>query len=211
MALLASDDANRDFQGARDPDSVLHVTFYQKPLIQELASEKEGRPIYKEYDFVRIMTPGNQLSVIDTIAKQKDKDRFPRQWAAYKNSLGEDKQVIGTPVAEWPVVGRARAEELRAMKFFTVEQIANCSDAQIQALGMDATTLRQKARAFLLAAQGTAQPQAEAAELVKTKAQLESLNAEVTKMREEMAKMIQAGSAAPKRKYTRKSKETAAA
>jgi len=42
----------------------------------------------------------------------------------------------GTPLSQWPLITTAQAEELKAIKFFTVEQIASASDAQLQRLGM---------------------------------------------------------------------------
>jgi hypothetical protein len=40
-------------------------------------------------------------------------------------------------------------EELKYLKFMTVEQVAGASDAQISALGAGYVTLREKAKAFL--------------------------------------------------------------
>ena len=42
-----------DTQGA---DARLAVQFYKKSLKQDIASDEAGRPIFKEFDFVRIMT-----------------------------------------------------------------------------------------------------------------------------------------------------------
>jgi hypothetical protein len=166
--MLASDDANQQFVGARNPDDILHVTFYVKVMKNNFASEQEGRPIFQNEQWVRIMIPGNNLSIIDTPVSDRHKHRFPRQWQQFTNSQ-EVSPVSGTPVTEWPAVERSRAEELKAMKFFTVEQIAECSDQQIQALGMDAHTLRQKAKAFLAKAGASALTQAQAVEIEELK------------------------------------------
>src|SRR5258708_32140737 len=131
MAQLASDLSNREFSGAMNPDDILHVTFYMKSLKNEFETTKQGRPIFYEVPMVRIMTPGNQLNIVDTPTREDHKMRFPRQWAIFQASQSQD-QVVGTPVDQWPAITRSEAEELKGQKFFTVEQIAGASDLQIQ-------------------------------------------------------------------------------
>jgi len=89
------------------------VSFYKRAV--EIADETaaQGRPIYRECDFVRIMVPGNSLSEIDTIAREDHKNRFPVQWARYINTEGPSNQEQGTPVTEWPLVSVSQAEDLR--------------------------------------------------------------------------------------------------
>jgi hypothetical protein len=140
-----------DEQGA---DSRLQVRFYKKPVQLEQESIDAGRPIYKEYDFVHICVAGDTLTEIDTFAQQSHKQRFPIQWANYMNRVGaNDEEVVGTPISEWTLVSKSQAEELRAMKFYTVESIATASDQQLQRIGMAAGmspyAFRDKAKAFL--------------------------------------------------------------
>ena len=153
---LASDAQNPAFMGANNPDARLAVQFYEKPLHMEFLSEKEQRPIYENCVFVKIFTPGDKLNIIDTIARKEHQDRFPQQWAAFKNRQGGDTGYIGTPIAEWPRISASQAEELKAIKFFTVESVANASDAQLQGIGMiagqSAFTFRDEAKRFLMVA-----------------------------------------------------------
>lgn len=203
--MLASDINNREFVGAANPDSLLHVTFYTKAVRDNYKSEKEGRPIFLDVPYVRILTPGNQLSEIDTPAREDHKRRFPLHWAAFENSQGVGEQIVGTPVGEWTAITRSEAESLKAMKFFTVEQIAGASDLQSQRLGMNSTMLRQKAKAFLAAAQDTALEQKQAVELAKKDEQIKDLNEKLSKLSEQVSSILEQK---PKRKYTRKPKET---
>ena len=80
-----------DVSGA---DARLAVQFYKKSLKQDLASDEAGRPIFKEFDFVRIMIPGDNLTEIDTYAQESHKQRFPRQWAHYQNQLSKLDMII---------------------------------------------------------------------------------------------------------------------
>ena len=173
----------------QNPDNSLYVTFYKRAV--EVADETaaQGRPIYKECDFVRIMVPGNSLSEIDTIARIDHKQRFPVQWARYINTQGEATQEQGTPIKEWPLVSVSQAEELRGLKFYTVDSIANASDLTIQKIGMVAGMspyeFRNKAKAFLNLANETA-------EVAKKDEQITQLQEENAKIRAETdAKLAQ--------------------
>jgi hypothetical protein len=163
---IASDLNNPNFSGATDPDSVMHVKFYMKSIHDTYQSEKEGRPIFFEIPYVQIMTPGNALNIVDTPAREEHKYRFPKHWAIFQNSQAE-VQIVGTPVEQWPMITRSQAEDLKGLKFYSVEQIAGASDEQIQRLGMNANMLRQKARAFLDTAKNTAIAQSSVTELAK--------------------------------------------
>lgn len=198
--MLASDDQNTQFTGARNPDDVLHVTFYMRSEQNNFETEKQGRPIFYEIPYVRIQIPGNQLSIIDTPALADHQRRFPRLWAHFKNTNSPTEQIIGTPVEQWPALTRSQAEELRAVKFFSVEQIAQCSDQQIQTLGMNGQVLRQKAQAFLAAAKDTALAQSQAAEIQRKDQQIADLTAMVQRLAEKVE-------GKPKRQYKKRQKE----
>ena len=168
-----------DIQGA---DSRLAVQFYKKSMKQEDASAEAGRPIFKEFDFVRIMIPGDNLTEIDTYAQESHKQRFPRQWAHYQNQVSNHQDIIGTPLDQWPQVTRSQAEELRGLKFHTVESIADCSDQQLQRIGMVAGmsphNFRLKAKAFLNLA-------TDSAEVAQREAELQALKEENAKIKSE--------------------------
>ncbi len=136
-----------------NPDGRLMVKFYSKPVQNEFQTNKEGRPIFEDVDFVKIFIPGDTLSTIDAPARADHKARFPLHWAAYQNAHGADSKIMGTPVEHWPLITALQAEELKAIKFFTVESVANASDLQLQGLGMKAGmspfAFRDRAKNFL--------------------------------------------------------------
>ena len=171
------------------PDARLHVTFYKRALEIKDETAAQGRPIFKEYDFVKILVPGDALNEIDTIAREGHKERFPRQWAAYVNKVGTEEGFIGTPLSQWPLISISQAEELKGIKFHTVESIAHSSDAQLQKIGMIAGmsphTFRDKAKAFLNLAN-------ESAEISKREEEVAQLKEENAKIRAETdAKLAQ--------------------
>ena len=198
-----------DTQGA---DARLAVQFYKKSLKQDIASDEAGRPIFKEFDFVRIMIPGDNLTEIDTYAQESHKQRFPRQWAHYQNQVANHEDIIGTPLDQWPQVTRSQADELRGLKFHTVESIADCSDQQLQRIGMVAGmspfNFRLKAKAFLNLATDSAevaQRQAEMQALKEENAKIkEETDAKLAAMQEQMSALLAA--VAEKTPKTRKPK-----
>jgi hypothetical protein len=176
-----------DTQGA---DSRLQVRFYKKSVQQEQESIDAGRPIYKDFDFVHICVAGDTLTEIDTYALNSHKQRFPIQWANYMNRQGaHDEEVVGTPLAEWPLVSKSQAEELRAMKFHTVESIAGASDQQLQRMGMAAGmspyAFRDKAKAFLNLATTAAETDKREHEINALKEELAKKELETAKIRQE--------------------------
>ncbi len=200
----------------RGADENLYAEFYIKPVKQNFASEEAGRPIFKDVVYVKIMTPSDQLSQIDTIAREDHKARFPRQWAYFQNKQAGQQQVVGTPVGEWPQLTASAAEELRALKFYTVELIANANDGQLQKIGMIAGmsphSLRDKARAFLNLANDSAEEAKREAELQALREENEKIKAETDKklaeMQEQMkALLLMASEKKPKRKKVEETEE----
>ena len=198
-----------DIQGA---DSRLAVQFYKKSVKQDIASDEAGRPIFKEFDFVRIMIPGDNLTEIDTYAQESHKARFPRQWAHYQNQVANHQDIIGTPLDQWPQVTRSQADELRGLKFHTVESIADCSDQQLQRIGMVAGmsphNFRLKAKAFLNLANDSAEVAHREEELQALRQENDKIKAEtdakLAAMQEQMSALLAA--VAEKTPKTRKPK-----
>lgn len=163
-------------------DSRLAVTFYKRSMKQEDESIAAGRPIFKEFDFVRICVPGDNLTEIDTYANNGHKSRFPRQWMHYQNQVAGQEQLIGTPIEEWTIISRSQADELKGIKFHTVDSIADASDQQIQRIGMIAGmspfAFRDKAKAFLNLAEKVGDVNQREAELEKLRQENEALRLE---------------------------------
>jgi hypothetical protein len=195
-------------------DSRLQVRFYKRPVQQEAETLAAGRPIYKEFDFVHICVAGDTLTEIDTYVLNSHKTRFPIQWARYQNRIGSEEQdVVGTPVSEWPLVSKSQAEELRAMKFYTVESIANASDQQLQRMGMAAGqspySFRDKAKSFLNLAQKSSEVDKREQEINELRQENARIKAETDEklalMQTQMEKILAA--VGEKKTRTRKPKE----
>ena len=181
------------------------VRFYQKEVLHEFNTQKEGRPIYFMADFIRIEIPGNQYSIIDTFAGENHKKLYPIQWARYlneKKELGDDDQISGTILRDWSLLTAAQAKELKHYHFYTVEQVANASDAQlapiVMVVGMGAHAFKEKAQNYLKRAKDSAIVDAQAEELRKRDQEIEALKQQMNE--------LMAQSAVEKKKPGRKPK-----
>ena len=170
----------------QNADSRLAVKFYKRAVKLEHESNESGRPIFKDFDFVRIMVAGDNLTEIDTYAQESHKQRFPRQWLQYQATQDYSNEIIGTPVEQWPLISQSQAQELKGVKFMTVESIANASDLQLQRIGMIAGmsphAFRDKAKSFLNLA-------SESAEAAKRDEEINQLKQELAQKDEETAKI----------------------
>jgi hypothetical protein len=198
-AKVASDLDNTDFAGAVNPDSRLAVQFYTRPLQNEFETNKQGRPIFQDVDFVKIFVPGDSTTVIDTPVREEHKKRFPLHWAHFQNLHGSDTKEIGTPLSQWPRLSQSQVEELRALKFYTVDQVASASDASLQRLGMVAGmspyAFRDHAIRFLALAKDDSVAQAAEERAKALEAELESMREETD---EKIAAAVTAALAAKK-------------
>lgn len=167
-------------------NSRLVVFFHKKMKQNEEKTLKEGRPIFDEVIYIKKMIPGDSLNIIERPMYESDKNEFPLHWAHFMNKQGDDQMISGTPLIEWPIITTAQAEELRALKFYTVEQVAGASDAQIIKIGMLAGmspySFRDKAKAFLDKAKGLADD-------AKRDEELNLLKQELAQKAEENAKI----------------------
>ena len=132
--------------GGRD-DCIPH--FYMRAVRDAARSETEGRPVFGEAAYVRVLVPGDRNSVVDRKVTEHDRERWPRQWAAF---LAKRERPAGTPIEHWPYLTVARVAELKALEILTVEQVAEADEATRARIGSDA--LAERARHFL-------QPQSE--------------------------------------------------
>jgi len=200
--MLATDINNPEFSGAvANPDAALIVQFYINPVQNIFKSSKAGHAIFEDVIYIRINVPGVKDMQVDRPALSSDQKRFPVQWQHHVNRTQGDAREIGTPLVEWPQLTRSQAEEFRGLKFFTVESVANASDANINALGMIGGmapyVLREKARAFLKAATDTAMPQHQAEELAKRDAEITMLKEQIAIIAGKVGVQVPAQNAAP--------------
>lgn len=186
----------------KNPDAGLHVRFqmiseYQiydstQPLLPDGKTTNPrytGNAVYKDIPHIEITCPGGFNRIVEKV-RPEHKARFPKHWALFEMSQGSGDQIVGTKLEQWPAMTRSRAEELRAMKYYTVEQLAAASDGQVQGLGMDGIMLRRKAQEFLKLASDSAHAERQSAELGEKQKQLDEQSAQIKALQEQMAAIL---------------------
>ena len=157
--------------------------FYVEPVNLEHQSKLQGRPIFEDREFVKIISPGDRRTMVVEPVNDDHKARWPEQYKAFKE--GREAPLEGTPLSEWAVSGmtRARVEELAYFHIRTVEQMAEVNDNQIGNLGMGARELRDRAKLWLdVAAKGSAV-------LDRMQTDAENLKAENQRLKDQMAEL----------------------
>jgi len=134
-------------------DGKLFVQFYRRPCLQPGESAKAGRAIYKEIDYIKIMVPGDKLSVVDTPLDEISRRRFADKYEKWLAGAGN--VVEGTPLSALPKMTPAKIEEYRYFNITTVEQLASASDAVGQKF-FGFSDDKRSASAFLDMAKGNA-------------------------------------------------------
>jgi hypothetical protein len=181
------DSANLANQARFAMDHKLYVQFYIRPVMNNFRSSEEGRPIYEEQEYIRIIVPGDSKTTVDCPVDETFRMRFEKQYDKFKKGLAQ--AVEGTPLEMWPQMTVGLCAELKAMNVSTVEQLASLDDGKAQKI-MGSHDLRRKAQAFLDAAQGEAANN-------KMVAELEKRDDEITLLKQQMAQLLEATKAKP--------------
>jgi len=168
-----------------EADKRLFVQFFKDAVKSEFKTLAAGRPIFDEFDFIRIIAPGSRDSFV---TKARDGDnyttRFPIQWSRYKQN--QDQDVTGTPLSAVPWLTVGQIAELNAVGCKTVEQLVGMPDNLSQKF-MGHHQLKQRAQTFLEAANN-------AAPALRLQAELEKRDEQIAELRS----MIEAMNAAKK-------------
>ncbi len=123
------------------------VEFYMEAVHQQAESQKQGRPIFKETEHIRIVIPGDKDNVVMQHATDLHRRKYPEAYKAFKNSEHTTRQ--GTPLEEWSPMTKSQVKEAKHFEVHTVEQLAGASDDAMQRMGMGFLALRQKAQVWL--------------------------------------------------------------
>lgn len=162
-------------------ESNLFVSFYVEAVEIKAESEKQGRPVYRDVPFIKVVVPGDVNNIIERKATDADKEKFPKAWARFQAQEADAQE--GTPLEQWPQMSRSLVKECKYYEIHTVEQLANLSDANVTKMGMGYVELRNKAKAYLVAAAGTAGETAQAAENQRLKDMIADLQKQMAELK----------------------------
>lgn len=154
------------------PDGTI-LRFFHEPAKNEGASINAGRAIFDTVLFVDVIAPGQQASTprfeIERVFSEvsmkalglSDNTKRSYKYKEYQEQIekfkrNEEVDLGGTPLKFWPRIDRGLAATLAAVNIYTVEALANLSDANMDNVGLGARELREQAKAWLANAAGTA-------------------------------------------------------
>lgn len=165
-----------DFHKPRAGDEKLAISFFIKAKQDGEETQKQGRPIFKEHEFIRIMIPGDRGHIIVRPVNDGDRGRFRQQYEHWKKTNGENA-LNGTPLEAWGILNLAQVEEFRYFGIRTIEQMADLRDDIAQKIP-GTQGLKEKAK--------------RAVEIMAGEAPMKKMQAELAKRDEEMATLKQA-------------------
>lgn len=175
MTQMAMEEHNRN-RG----DENLYVMFYKGHVEDREASLEAGRPIFKDAEFVKIIVPGDKNNIVDRVARDNDKRRFPKQYQAFKND--EQEYISGTPLENWNYLSSAQVAELKHFGVRTVEQLANVNDSTGQNFS-GFNKLKERANEYIEAS-------ASDAPLVQLQAELEERDQKIEEQEQTIQSLI---------------------
>jgi hypothetical protein len=167
-------------------DDRLYVTFSMEAEPDAEATLREGRPISRDVEFVKIIVPGDNKNITFRRSNPDDRKRFPMQYSAFK--AGESEAVVGTRLKDWPAIRKSEMENLAYFKVHTVEQLAGLSDENIQRIG-PVRGLVEKAQAYVAAAKDGAVVEQMREALKAKDNELDTLKRQMTEQREAIARL----------------------
>lgn len=169
-------------EGPLPGDESLGVHFYMEAVKDTAATAEQGRPVFRDIEYVRIQAPGNVKDIAQRPVRESDKVRWPKLYEAFRRG---DTQAQGTPLRDVAAALRlspSQAEELRYFGVHTLEQLAGTTDANLGRIG-PYRPQRDKARELVKAALADAPVSELRSRAAEQAAELAELRAEVERLR----------------------------
>lgn len=161
-------------------DSIM-PRFYLESIEDQVASAREGRPIFRDQERVELLIPGNTLNVKVDIVTDEHRQRWPEQYKRFKD--GMEISANGTPLEQWPILKPAQVRELKALNLFTVEHVRDMTDQTCQQMRIGGMKMRTLAAAYLddaaagaALAKATADNERKDSELAELRGKVEQLS-----------------------------------
>lgn len=141
----ASGFSGRNAEVVQSDPSKTFAFFFSKAKEMPALSREEGKPVWKDIDYVRVQQPGERDAVV-LEATPVHKQRWAREWDAYK--AGKEVPHEGTPLTVIFPDSEAMILNLRTLGVYTIEELARVSDSATANIPFGGT-LKQKAAKYL--------------------------------------------------------------
>jgi uncharacterized coiled-coil protein SlyX len=177
------------------PEKPPYVEFERRSVEQRTVT---GEVQYVPKDFVIIMPVGGKDKVekevmdwfevlkMEIKAQRRPQDHLTQYTGAYEMfKRGEEIPEDGTPLRNWPVIGKAEFNNLKLLRIRTVEDLANANEETMQRIGMGSRALKRAAQDWL-AAKGGANL---VSQLTASRATIQALEERIAKQEEELKEL----------------------
>ncbi len=188
-----------------------YVTFETRAVEDRTAAIENGHYTTRD-EVYAIVTPQGSKDKIEKVAETwlndietaSREERFPAEWVrAYRGAFqdylaGRETPLEGTPVLGWQLASPSQQNNVIAANIRTVEDLAVANESSLNAIGMGARALKEKAISWLASAGDTGKVAAQNEALRKAQedlteqvtgltAQLKAANAKIEKLEKETA------------------------
>ena len=183
MALAGQFDGNLADFNPGNPfagDERIAVQFYMGAVQNDSKTTEAGRPIFDDMECIKIFN--SKDNIIDRPLRDSDKQRWPRQYAAWKQG-DQEAGLSGTRLEQWGMLTRAQAEEFKYFKIFTVEQLADAPDSAAHNF-MGFQKYKGLAKAYIEMAKGQAP-------ILKLQKELEQANGTIASQKDQLDKLAE--------------------
>ena len=164
------------------------VEFYMRPKHDPIATAKEGRPMVKMVEFIRI-SGGDRTNMPDKPVHDGHRRQYARQYAAFLANKSQD-EAGGTLLSAWGGIAPERVEELKYFKIYTVEHLAGVADGRLQEMGLHTRKERDRARDYVATAKGQAP-------VMQLRAEVEAKESRIAELERRLNLMMEHAQTAP--------------
>lgn len=119
--------------------------FVMLPSKDKQASIEAGYPVFVDMPFIEILKQGGAKHTFPV--NDEFKHRYNAKWVAFE--AGQKEPLTGLPLEKWAGCTRSECENLKRVNLFTVEQVAESTDAAFDAYGMGGRSVKVRAQKFL--------------------------------------------------------------
>lgn len=178
------------------------IRVFRDAAANRFLTEKYGRPIFDDVVFAEVIAPGSRDStpvfeLVRNFAAEMERPdpRYGAKYPEYQRYVEDfekkeatDTSLAGTPLEQWSEMKRSMVLALKGQNIFTVDALASLPDGRLLAVGLDGRTWREKAKAYVENAKGSAYATQLAADLERASVDKADLQAQV----KDLAAQVQA-------------------
>jgi hypothetical protein len=130
-------------------------TFFTEAVELPDESAAQGRPIYREIEYVKILIAGDSKTEVVRKVNDQMRREYRAEYEYWKRT--QQQAVTGTPLEQWPGASVSFIKTCKHVNVFSVEALAELGDSHLSNLGMDARNMQARAKAWLASAKDNAE------------------------------------------------------